>query len=145
MVASAPLTIAPAQATFAGDNGPIAFRRYFTPDMQHGAVFTINPDGTGEVQVTHPKYGYVDQTPDVSPDGTRIAFQRSGPTSDEIWVVDADGTDVRRLTGSKTGCQPLFGVLRQPRRRGRRTARDWRSPAPAGTSSTGSPSGSASW
>ena len=77
--------------------------------MQHGAVFTINPDGTGEVRVTHPKYGYVDQTPDVSPDGTRIAFQRSGPPPDEIWVVDADGTDLRRLTGSKTGCQILVG------------------------------------
>ena len=67
--------VAPAQATFPEENGRIAFRRYFTPDMQHGAVFTINPDGTGEVQVTHTKYGYVDQNPDVSPDGARIAFQ----------------------------------------------------------------------
>ena len=145
MVASAPLTVTPAQATYAGDNGPIAFRRYFTPDMQHGAVFTINPDGTGEVRVTHPKYGYVDQTPDVSPDGTRIAFQRSGPTSDEIWVVDADGTDARRLTGSKTGCQMMFGVLRQRAGVVAGRQRDWRSPAPAGASSTGLPRGSASW
>ena len=108
-IATSPV-VAPAHATYDGDNGRIAFRRYFTPDMQHGAVFTINPDGTGEVQVTHPKNGYVDQNPDVSPDGRWITFQRSGPTSDEIWVVDADGTGLSRLTGSKVGCQPEVGT-----------------------------------
>ena len=73
-------------------------------------MFTINPDGTDEVQVTHTKYGYVDQNPDVSPDGARIAFQREGPASSEIWVVDADGSHLRRLTGTKKGCQPEFGT-----------------------------------
>jgi Tol biopolymer transport system component len=110
ILAVAPLLTTPARATYPGENGRIAFRRYFDADKQHGAVFTINPDGTGEVQVTHTKPGYVDQNPDVSPDGTRIAFQRSGPLSDEIWVVDADGSGLRRLTGSKVGCQPELGT-----------------------------------
>src|SRR5262245_66540643 len=52
IIGIAPLLALPAQATYPSDNGRIAFRRYFTPNMDHGAVFTINPDGTGEFQVT---------------------------------------------------------------------------------------------
>jgi hypothetical protein len=33
-----------------------------------------------------------------SPDGTRIAFVRSGPAGDEIFVIDPDGSDLERVT-----------------------------------------------
>ena len=41
------LTASPAGATPPGDNGRIAFRRYFNQAHKYGAIFTINPDGTG--------------------------------------------------------------------------------------------------
>ena len=73
--------------------GRIAFRRYLNSPQTRGAVFTINPDGTGEQQVTHPFDGIVDDQPDWSPDGTRIAFERcpqQQPCS--VWIVNADGS-----------------------------------------------------
>jgi TolB protein len=98
-----PAAAPPAGATFDGDNGRIAFRRFLNDAKTWGAVFTIRPDGKGERQITHPPRGYVDRNPDVSPDGRRIAFEREGVDCepgcrDEIWVVDADGSDPTRLT-----------------------------------------------
>src|SRR4249919_878064 len=90
--------VVPAQATYDGDNGRIAFRRFLNEERTWGAVFTIRPNGTGERQVTFPPQGFVDRNPDFSPDGTQIAFERESvepPTgfySDEVWVVNADGS-----------------------------------------------------
>src|SRR5690242_10110419 len=103
------LVAAPASATTPGDNGRIAFRRFLNPERTSGAVFTIRPDGRGEIQVTHPPEGFVDRNPDVSPDGTRIVFERQGVACDpacntrEIWVVDADGGHARALTPTPPG------------------------------------------
>jgi Tol biopolymer transport system component len=92
-----------AAATFHGKNGRIAFRRFLNEERTWGAVFTIRPNGTGERQVTHPPEGFVDRNPDVSPDGRRIAFEREHVVcdlvcSDEIFVVDADGSHLTQLT-----------------------------------------------
>jgi TolB protein len=112
------LPVQVAQATFPGDNGRIAFRRFLNTDRTWGAVFTINPNGTDEVQVTHPPPGYVDRNPDVSPDGRRIVFERESVDCgdscfvDDIFVVDADGSGLTQLTGvgSPTGnCLPDSG------------------------------------
>jgi Tol biopolymer transport system component len=104
-----PVVPGPADATYSGDNGRIAFRRFFNADKTWGAIFTINPDGTDERQVTHPPKGTVDRNPDISPDGTRILFQRENfecldlcPTQ-QVWVVDADGSNAHRLAA---GPQP---------------------------------------
>jgi Tol biopolymer transport system component len=73
--------------------GRIAFRRYFDDAQTHGAVFTINPDGTGEKQLTRPADRVVDDQPDWSPDGRLVAFERcpaGKPCS--VWTVRADGT-----------------------------------------------------
>lgn len=91
-------------ATFDDANGRIAFRRYLDDDRTWGALFTIRPGGTGERRVTRPPKGYVDRNPDVSPDGRRIVFQRQGVDcgqgcfSDEVWVVNTDGTGLQVLT-----------------------------------------------
>jgi TolB protein len=103
------LPLSPAQATFAGANGRIAFRRFLTQDRTWGAIFTVRPDGTHEVQVTHPPEGFVDRNPDVSPNGQRIVFEREdadcsdGCAFDEVFVVDADGTNLTQLTFSPGG------------------------------------------
>jgi Tol biopolymer transport system component len=86
-----------AQAAFPGKNGRIAFDAYATPDRGHSPtqIFTINPDGTGERQLTHSS-SVGNYSPSYSPDGTKIAWARKG----DIWVMDADGTDKHRLTST---------------------------------------------
>jgi Tol biopolymer transport system component len=56
--------------------GRFAFRRFLDDAQTRGAVFTVNTDGTGERQITHPPAGTVDDQPDFSPDGSQIAFER---------------------------------------------------------------------
>jgi TolB protein len=100
---------APANATFPGDNGRIAFRRFLNQERTWGAIFTIRPDGTGERQLTHPPRGFVDRNPDVSPDGRRIAFEREGVDCgpdcgyDEVFTVGSDGRHLKQLTRNRPG------------------------------------------
>jgi len=48
-------------------------------------------------QVTHPESGVEDGGPDWSPDGSLIAFQRSGNPY-AVYTVKPDGSDLQRLT-----------------------------------------------
>jgi TolB protein len=90
--------VAPSHATFRGKNGPIAFRRYFDSAHTWGAVFTINADGTGERQVTHPAKGTVDDQPDWAPDGSLIAFERCPRKgSCRVYTVKPDGSGLRKV------------------------------------------------
>jgi len=62
-------------------------------------IFTMNPDGSGIVKLTHSKD--VSDQPDWSPDGEQIAFgsdRRNGAWRREIYVMDADGTNVQRVS-----------------------------------------------
>ena len=79
------LAIAPADAAFPGQNGPIVFER-------GRDVWKMNADGTSPVALT---VGGGTLDPTWSPQATQIAFSRAG----DIWVMDADGSDARNLTG----------------------------------------------
>ena len=62
-------------------------------------IFKMNPDGTGVVKLTHSNF--FDSGAGWSPDGRRIAFESDRadlPGRFEIHVMDADGTNVRRVT-----------------------------------------------
>jgi TolB protein len=87
------------QATAPGNNGRIVFRGYLNPDKVLQVLFTINPDGTGERQVTHPPSGATDDAPDWSPDGTRIAFRRERGADAAIYTMRPNGSGLTRVSG----------------------------------------------
>ncbi len=64
-------------------------------------IYAINADGSGLHQLTHSGgKGRWSRVPDWSPDGSKIAFQsyRDGDITPSIYVMDADGANVQRLT-----------------------------------------------
>jgi len=78
-------------------------RRYvwdFDPYME---IFEANVDGSGLKRLTDSK-GY-DAEGSYSPDGKHIVFcsNRSGPDNLELFIMNADGTNVRQLTKAP-GC-----------------------------------------
>ena len=100
-----------------GDNSPtytrsgakIAFERAIGPltgdNAASVAILTMNADGSGLKQLTQRKNptSSEDHMPSWSPDGKRIAFQRHNTTAQPasasaIYVMNADGTRLRRLT-----------------------------------------------
>jgi TolB protein len=99
VVAMSPL----ASATVHGRNGRIAFRQYLNNAQTHGAIFTINPDGTGLRQVTHPGRGKISSEPDWSPNGRWIAYHVGKSESfTRVVKIRPDGSDrtrVSRCTG----------------------------------------------
>ncbi len=100
-------TMAPrASAAGAGDtNGRIAFSSDRSGVF---AIWTINPDGTGAAQLTHHGTNLQDWWPVVSPDGRQIAFTRytrtdKTPGSQALYIMNADGSNLRRLTSGGNG------------------------------------------
>jgi Tol biopolymer transport system component len=91
-------------------NGQIVFRRYFDPDQNKGALFTMNPDGSHVRQITHPPKGWYDNIPAWSPDGQRITFHRQ--TSDfgtsRVMVVNPDTGDTRTVVPCTGRCVYAF-------------------------------------
>ena len=97
-------------ATPPGKNGQIMFRRYLDTERTTGALFRMNPDGTGAKQITHPRRGVVDQFGDWSPNGKSIVFERKLPcppdgsqgdgldqTCDRIYTAGRDGKGLKAL------------------------------------------------
>ena len=80
---------APAPGTSGAAQAPVlAFTR-------GGDVFTIRADGTGARPLLRRA-----SLPSWSPDGTRLAFVSRRSGDEEIYVANADGSGVRRLTHS---------------------------------------------
>jgi TolB protein len=77
---------------------------YFSmiPGGRRQDVFTMNADGTGVLQLTD-RPNTVDEDPVWSPDGSQIAFQSDRDRNFEIYVMNADGSNQRRLTNSAAG------------------------------------------
>ena len=78
------------------DGARIAFAR-------NQDIWVMNADGSGQTQLTGSE-GSGEQSPAWSRDGKRLVFVSNraagggGTTGPELWVMDADGSDVRRLT-----------------------------------------------
>ncbi len=79
-------------ATPPGRNGLIVFSSSANDSLQ---LFTVLPNGSGLRQITHVAGDAANA--DFSPDGRRIAFTFSDPTSSRIAVAAADGSRMRLL------------------------------------------------
>jgi Tol biopolymer transport system component len=79
------------------------YRRYTWDFDPHFDIFEANPDGSGLKRLTNAK-GY-DAEGSYSPDGKQIVFcsNRDDEKSFELYVMDSDGKNVRKLT-SAPGC-----------------------------------------
>ena len=93
------------QPRWSPDGKQIVFFSSVRPD-----IYVINLDGTGLKNLTdHPG---ADICPDWSPDGRRIAFTSNRDGAREIYVMNADGTNVARLT---SGLKGNVGMWLRPR------------------------------
>jgi Tol biopolymer transport system component len=90
------LAAAPVHATFPGANGRIAFSTDIGPNPQ---IFTVNPNGTGETQITNASQGHA-FAPEWSPDGTKIAFEGDITGHHQIYIMNADGSGRKQLTNT---------------------------------------------
>jgi len=99
--------VRPAEATFPGKNGRIAFVR--DRGLLGAHIYTINPDGSGLTKIsTRPFFA---SSPAWSPDDKKIAFSGltySGFTfpgllrgNPDIYVVNANGGSLKRITESR--------------------------------------------
>jgi Tol biopolymer transport system component len=91
---------------------PDGLKIAYDSGRQSSQIFSINLDGTGQKQLTHPEQlieGLFAPNirPDWSPDGRKIAFS-SGPNRlQQIYVMNADGSDLVRLTdNAQPECDP---------------------------------------
>jgi TolB protein len=105
------LLAAPAQATFPGQNGKLAFGSCGPEDC---GIFVSAADGSDAVQITHnPEFIVVGGTihmedgyPAWSADGSKIAYARTHANGEtEVRIVNADGSGDRSLIA---GTQPAW-------------------------------------
>lgn len=91
-----------AAATYPGSNGRIVFA-----SGSHGGFWTVAADGTDARKVLPSGNDW----PRVSPDGTKIAGRVEG---DQVWVVNASGTNPRQLPAAAPGCNGVYGMTWTP-------------------------------
>ncbi len=107
------------EAAHPGKPGKVAF-----DSSRNGStdIYTVNPDGSGLTRLTNKDpfdddvYGPSDRSPSWSPDGKTIVFHSNravlegtfragrspGGADPDIWVMNADGSGMRNLTGDST-------------------------------------------
>ena len=77
-------------------NGKIAF----VISVGTANIFTMNPDGSNQTNITNNQANTNIDPPDFSPDGTKIAFATNRDGNDEIYWMSADGSNPTRLTNN---------------------------------------------
>jgi Tol biopolymer transport system component len=81
-------------------------------------LYTVKADGTGLAQLTHYAGGKLDAyAGGWSPDGKEIVFHvrgadPEGPGLNQLFVMNADGSDIRQLTRLRQGMDPGFASWR---------------------------------
>ena len=115
--AAAPSASATTPAVAAGEAW-IAYqsdRGYYSDLGEGDGIYLMRPDGTDAHELL-PDATYGVYHPDWSPDGSRIAFDAETGGGNEVWVVDADGTDATVLVARSTDCELSCGDVALPAR-----------------------------
>lgn len=76
---------------------------YFSNDKENGRngnfeIFKVATEGNKEVTRLTNRPRFSDESPSISPDGKKIAFQSLQKGNSEIYLMNADGTGLLRLT-----------------------------------------------
>jgi len=80
----------------------------FAPAKAQADIWKVKSDGTGAVNLTEGCEAN-DGFPDFSPDGRRVVFRSGRDGNHEIYLMDADGGNVKRLTEHpSTDTMPAF-------------------------------------
>lgn len=75
-------------------------------ENQYGQVWVINSDGTESKQLTEDCTHRNSDDPSWSPDGKKILFSTGRSGRNELWVMDADGSNEKRLSDIDAGPFP---------------------------------------
>ena len=94
------------QPDFSPDGSKIVF--VSARDAGQWEIYVMNANGSGQTRLTN--NAFTDGHPVFSPDGTKIAFDRFLSSSQEIWVMNADGTSPVNVSGSSADFLPDWGV-----------------------------------
>lgn len=86
-----------AEPAWSPDGSRIAFADHASSGTGF-SLYLINPDGTGLDELVTMAGSLSD--PAWSPDGTRLAFGGVGPDNQEIFVVNADGSNLVNITNT---------------------------------------------
>jgi len=84
------------ECSWSPDGTKIVFER-FTGDGANAAIFVINVDGTGEMNLSN-DVETNDRVPDWSPDGSKIVWMKNDFFNAEIYVMDADGSNQQNIS-----------------------------------------------
>jgi hypothetical protein len=95
-IVSLALTVTAAGASTQRKNGRILLTETYPYSGGYGALYAINPDGSGRVLITDRGVNG-----SWSPDGTKILFESSLKGDADLWSVDADGSSPTELTFSR--------------------------------------------
>ncbi|MHC4751769.1 MAG: hypothetical protein ACYTFW_18075 [Planctomycetota bacterium] len=85
-------------------------------EHRYGQIWTMNPDGSNQKQLTNEPAPASSDNPTWSPDGKQILFDTQRRRRPEIWVMNSDGSDERVLVSDvkvipmRTSWQPVFSV-----------------------------------
>jgi Tol biopolymer transport system component len=97
-------------ATFTPDGKRIVFGMDIAPALNAGLYTTaiMNADGSGVMDLT-PGNSDFETFADISPDGSKIVFQRDVTSNSLIYMVNPDGTGLQQLTqGNVADRSPAF-------------------------------------